>query len=100
MQTLRQPARCSLTARLCVTLVLLRFAAPYIHQCSWSDPKVTECFIQAMMHIRPWLAQGELATPKEGGLARRARPFVGSESCSALALTVRLAPIRAQASPR
>ncbi|KAJ1528464.1 hypothetical protein ONE63_006875 [Megalurothrips usitatus] len=31
---------------------------PYIHQCRWSDPKVTECFIHAMMHIRPWLAQG------------------------------------------
>ncbi|KAK3926830.1 Protein takeout [Frankliniella fusca] len=38
---------------------------PYIHQCRWSDPKVTECFIHAMMHIRPWLAQGipEIALP-------------------------------------
>ncbi|XP_075236227.1 juvenile hormone binding protein 1 [Lycorma delicatula] len=31
---------------------------PYIHQCKESDPKLTECAVQALHHIRPYLKQG------------------------------------------
>lgn len=45
-------------AQLARVAVAAETLPPYIHQCRWSDPKVTECFIHAMMHLRPWLAQG------------------------------------------
>ncbi|XP_026291629.1 uncharacterized protein LOC113216115 [Frankliniella occidentalis] len=37
----------------------------YIHQCSRRDPKLNACYVEALMHIRPWLAQGipEISVP-------------------------------------
>ncbi|KAK3915632.1 Putative beta-carotene-binding protein [Frankliniella fusca] len=38
---------------------------PYIHQCSRRDPRLHACYIEAIMHVRPWLAKGipEIAVP-------------------------------------
>lgn len=37
----------------------------YINQCSRQDPHLTDCYIDAIMHIRPWLAKGipEISLP-------------------------------------
>jgi hypothetical protein len=34
------------------------FPAPYVKQCQPGDPKMAECIIGALHHLRPYLAKG------------------------------------------
>lgn len=36
----------------------LFFTAPYIKQCHRNDPKLVDCFIGAIEHLKPYLANG------------------------------------------
>lgn len=42
-----------------------QYIPPYIHQCSRSDPELNACYVEALLHIRPWLAKGipEVSVP-------------------------------------
>lgn len=50
------------------------FSAPYIKQCREDDPKLTDCIISAINHVKPWMAKG---IPEVG--APGIEPFVIDE---------------------
>ncbi|XP_025834602.1 protein takeout-like isoform X2 [Agrilus planipennis] len=41
-----------------VLLKCVSLTAPYVKQCHEADPKLMECFISALHHLRPYLATG------------------------------------------